>query len=53
MQALLKIVANLGLKLLTETVISKLVIYALEAAAKKSTNKLDDSIVETVKKAWL
>ena len=52
MDMLIKIAVSLGMKLLTESVIAKVVCASLEEAAKRTTNQLDDQIVEAVKKAW-
>jgi len=35
-----------------EVVVKKIVLASLRYFAKKSTNKLDDSIVESVAEAW-
>lgn len=43
-----KIVAELGLKILTTKVCSEVLIYTLNYFAKKSEVKIDDQIVKTV-----
>lgn len=48
MASLAKIIASLGLKLLSETVVSRVACYTLMELAKSTENKLDDKIVDTV-----
>lgn len=49
MQAILiKILYSLGAKILTEVVFSKLLVYSIAEASKKTTNTLDDKIVSAV-----
>lgn len=38
-------------KLLTETLLAKVVVYVLDELAKSTTNKLDDKVVEAVAEA--
>lgn len=46
-----KIIMDISYKLLTERVISKLIVYSMVEVAKKTTNNLDNKIVESVAKA--
>lgn len=48
MGVIAKIVAELGLKILTTKVCSEVLIYTLNYFAKKSEVKIDDQIVKTV-----
>jgi len=48
MGILAKIVAELGLKILTTKVCSEVLIYTLNYFAKKSEVKIDDQIVKTI-----
>jgi hypothetical protein len=43
-----KIIAELGLKIMTSKVCSEVLIYTLNYFAKKSEVKIDDQIVKTV-----
>jgi hypothetical protein len=43
-----KIIAELGLKLLTSSVVSQVMVYTLDYFAKKSDSKVDDNILKTV-----
>lgn len=43
-----KIIAELGLKLLTSSVVSQVAVYTLDYFAKKSDSKVDDNILKTV-----
>lgn len=45
------IIAKIGLTLLTQSVVSHVSVYTLQALAKKSTNTLDDKIVATIAEA--
>lgn len=45
---LAKLVMGVGMKLLTETVFARLVVYSLQEVSKKTDNTLDDKIVKTV-----
>lgn len=48
MGVIARIVAELGLKILTTKVCSEVLIYTLSYFAKKSEVKIDDQIVKTV-----
>lgn len=48
MGSIAKIVAELGLKILTTKVCSEVLVYTLNYFAKKSEVKIDDQIVKTV-----
>ena len=48
MPILAKIVAELGLKLLTSNVVAHVLCYTLAAFAKKTENQVDDKILSTV-----
>ena len=48
MDLVAKIAVLLVTKLLTETFLSRLVIYSLAAWAKNSENKLDDKVVQAM-----
>jgi len=48
MGILAKIIAELGLKLLTSSVVSQVLIYTMNELAIKTDGKLDDKIVKTV-----
>jgi len=43
-----KLFASLLVKLFTESFVSKLLVYALAAIAKSTSNMLDDKIVQAV-----
>lgn len=43
-----KIIAELGLKILTTKVVSEVLVYTANYFAKQSENKLDDSIVKSL-----
>ena len=43
-----KIVAEMGLLLLRQTLVSQVLMYTLDSFAKKSEGKLDDKIVKSV-----
>ena len=43
-----KIVAELGLKILTTKVVSQVLVYTANYFAKQSENKLDDSVVKSL-----
>lgn len=43
-----KIIAELGLKLLTSTVVSQVMVYTLDFFAKKTEGKIDDKMVKTI-----
>ncbi len=49
--ALLLILKSLLTKLLTEKVVGALIVMLLEFVASKTTNKVDDQLVVTVKEA--
>lgn len=40
-----KIIAAMGMRLLTEKVVSRVFVYTGQALAKKTTNKLDDRMI--------
>jgi hypothetical protein len=46
-----KILSSLAIKLLTEKVLIKLSLSALDYLVAKTTNKLDDKLLKTVKEA--
>jgi hypothetical protein len=48
----LKLLKSLFLSLAVEVVVKKLVILGLKAAAKSTSNKLDDEAVKIVVDAW-
>lgn len=52
MQAVLSILAKLGMSLLTEAVLKKVLVIGMEAVAKRTENTEDDKLVATVKEAW-
>jgi len=52
MQALLAILARMGMALLTEALLKKVAIIGLEAVAKRTENTEDDKLVAAVKEAW-
>ena len=43
---------NIGAKALTSKLLKKVVIILLKNAAKRSSNKVDDAIVEALEKAF-
>lgn len=43
-----KIIAELGIKLLTSNVVAQVLVYTLDYFAKKTDGKLDDNILKTV-----
>lgn len=43
-----KIIAELGLKILTTKVVSEVLVYTANYFAKQSENKLDDSVVKSL-----
>lgn len=43
---------NIASSLLTEAFLKRLIVRALEAAAKKSESDTDDKIVKDIKEAW-
>ena len=45
---MIKILIGIGGKLLTETFVSRMVVHSLRAAAKKTTNTVDDQMVQNV-----
>ncbi len=48
MGILAKIIAELGLKLLTSSVVSQVLIYTLNELSIRTDGKLDDKIVKTI-----
>lgn len=44
----IKILFSLGAKFLTESFVSRIVVHALQAASAKTTNKVDDKMVQDV-----
>lgn len=48
-----KIIAELGLKLLTSSVVAQVMVYTLDALAKKTDGKVDDKIVKTIADALM
>lgn len=44
----IKILIGLGTKFLTETFVSRVLVHGLKAAAGKTTNKVDDQMVQDV-----
>lgn len=51
MNILVKIIAELGMKLLREALVSKVAVYTLYELSKNTANKLDDKIVGAVAEA--
>lgn len=52
MQAILSILAKLGMSLLTEAVIKRVVVIGAEAVVKRTENPEDDRLVAVIKDAW-
>jgi hypothetical protein len=50
--ALLKLLAGLLWKLMTQAAVGKMIVYICQAAAKKTDNNVDDKLVATVAEAW-
>ena len=51
-QVLAKVGVSIGTKLMTERFISRMVILVLEYLVKSTKNKIDDELLEEVKKAF-
>lgn len=45
---MLNILVGIGTKFLTETFVSRMLVHGLKAAAAKTTNKVDDQMVQDV-----
>ena len=52
MQAIMSILMSLGMKLLTEAVLKRVILVGMEAVVKRTENKEDDKLYEVVKEAW-
>lgn len=48
-----KIIAELGLKLLTSSVVAQVLVYTLDSLAKKTDGRVDDKIVKTIADALM
>lgn len=48
-----KIIAELGLKILTSSVVAQVMVYTLDALAKKTEGKVDDKIIKTIADALM
>ena len=51
MQVIIQTLISLGLKLITSTVIEKVVLLSLKELSKKTDNQVDDEIVKIVEEA--
>ena len=52
MQAVIKILISLGMQLLKEAVLKKVIVIGLEKIAKETETDADDKLVKVVKEAW-
>jgi hypothetical protein len=52
LQGVLSVLMSLGMKLLTETVLKKVIVIGMEAVVKRTENPEDDKLVQTIKQAW-
>jgi len=52
MQAVLQILMSLGMKLLAEPILKRVIVLGLEAVVARTENTEDDKLVAIVKEAW-